>query len=56
MNKQTIALLLLIVCLLSSCKGWIELDMKRYFWGFVITLSLGLIGFLIHLISNKNKN
>ncbi|RFN58411.1 hypothetical protein [Marixanthomonas ophiurae] len=51
-----IILLFIVSLTISSCSSWIEFDLKRYAFGFIITLVIGVIGLIIMAISGGNKN
>jgi hypothetical protein len=53
---KRILLTVLLSSTLTSCSSWIEFDIKRYAFGFIITLVIGIIGLIIMGISGGNKN
>ena len=58
MKSKFLRILLMFFVSLSlfSCSSWIEFDLKRYAFGFIITLVIGVIGLIIMAINGGNKN
>ena len=46
-------LIIITFVLLSSCSGLIEFDIKRYVFGFIITLIIGVIGLILKAFDNN---
>lgn len=55
--KKFIAITLIssLFLTLSSCQAWLEFDAKRIFYGFIFTLIIGVVAFIISLFSNKKN-
>lgn len=56
LDLNRILLTVLLTSTLTSCSSWIEFDIKRYAFGFIITLVIGIVGLIIMGISGGNKN
>ena len=48
------SLLMILLLLTQSCKGYLEFEMKRYFFFFFLSLIIGIVGLLISAVK-KNR-
>jgi len=55
-NLKSILILVITSSLLTSCMAWIEFDIKRYVFSFIISLVIGVIGLIIMAINGGSKN
>ncbi len=58
MNKKikTFLPFLFAQLFMTSCKEWIKFDITRYAFVFVLTLVVGIIGFIFVAINGRDKN
>ena len=55
MKLRITILILFILITFTSCSSWLEFDIKRYAFGFIFTLVLGIIGLIIVGIKGGNN-